>query len=211
MQDLVPTCQQNETSGYKLSKATVLQRSIDYIGYLHQQKKKQEEERSALQKEVTALRIIQGSYENMLQNQQQSPGLQETRVSDDVKFKVVSRKIDCDLGASNMVHSHPQFQAITDEMFQTFELLPMNDFAELTSGVLPWLEEHCKPHILRQIVNQTLCEIQQQSTQNQNANQISSGAHNNSSGSDNWNWSIVKSGDAGSFSFISFFFYLVYK
>lgn len=89
MQDLVPTCQQNETSGYKLSKATVLQRSIDYIGYLHQQKKKQEDERSALQKEVTALRIIQGSYENMLQNQQQSPGLQETRVSDDVKFKVV--------------------------------------------------------------------------------------------------------------------------
>lgn len=90
LQELVPTCQQNETSGYKLSKATVLQRSIEYISYLHQQKKKQEEERAALQKEVTALRIIQGSYENMLQNQQQSPGLQETRVSDDVKFRVVS-------------------------------------------------------------------------------------------------------------------------
>lgn len=89
LQDLVPTCQQNETSGYKLSKATVLQRSIDYIAYLHQQKKKQEDERAALQKEVTALRIIQGSYENMLQNQQQAPGQQETRVSDEVKFKVV--------------------------------------------------------------------------------------------------------------------------
>lgn len=68
----------------------MLQRSIDYIGFLHQQKKKQEEERSALQKEVTALRIIQSSYENMLQNQQQSPGLQETRVSDEIKFKVVN-------------------------------------------------------------------------------------------------------------------------
>lgn len=67
----------------------VLQRSIDYIGYLHQQKKKQEEEGAALQKEVTALRIIQSSYENMLQNQQQSPGLQESRLSDDVKFQVV--------------------------------------------------------------------------------------------------------------------------
>lgn len=67
----------------------VLQRSIDYIGFLHQQKKKQEDERSALQKEVTALRIIQSSYENMLQNQQQSPGQQETRVSDEIKFKVV--------------------------------------------------------------------------------------------------------------------------
>lgn len=98
----MPTCQQNETSGYKLSKATVLQRSIDYIGYLHQQKKKQEDERSALQKEVTALRIIQGSYENMLQNQQQSPGLQETRVSDDVKFKVVNHwEIDGNCGRIN--------------------------------------------------------------------------------------------------------------
>lgn len=46
-------------------------------------------------------------------------------------------------------------------MFKTFDVLPMDDFAELTSGVLPWLEEHCKPHILRQIVNQTLCELQQ--------------------------------------------------
>lgn len=68
----------------------MLQKSIDYVGYLHIQKKKQEEEYIALQKEVTALRIIQSSYENMLQNQQQSPGRQETRVSDDMKFQVVS-------------------------------------------------------------------------------------------------------------------------
>lgn len=72
----------------------MLQRSIDYIGFLHQQKKKQDDERSALQKEVTALRIIQSSYENMLQNQQQSPGQQETRVSDEIKFKVVKRKTE---------------------------------------------------------------------------------------------------------------------
>lgn len=57
---------------------------------MHIQKKKQEDEFIALQKEVTALRIIQSSYENMLQHQQQSPGLKETRVSDDMKFKVVS-------------------------------------------------------------------------------------------------------------------------
>lgn len=75
----------------------MLQRSIDYIGFLHQQKKKQDDERTALQKEVTALRIIQSSYENMLQNQQQSPGQQETRVSDEIKFKVVSIREFCRL------------------------------------------------------------------------------------------------------------------
>lgn len=71
-------------------------------------------------------------------------------------------------------------------MFTTFELLPMSDFAELATGVLPWLEEHCKPHMLRQIVNQTLYELQQQQQQQQNAhNQSSSGSQ-----STNWNGSI---------------------
>nr|CAD7415416.1 unnamed protein product [Timema poppensis] len=34
LQDLVPTCQQTDSSGYKLSKATVLQKSIEYIQVL---------------------------------------------------------------------------------------------------------------------------------------------------------------------------------
>lgn len=83
----------------------MLQRSIDYIGFLHQQKKKQEDERSALQKEVTALRIIQSSYENMLQNQQQSPGQRETRVSDEIKFKVVSRLNNFFIKFDTTIHS----------------------------------------------------------------------------------------------------------
>ncbi|XP_055585693.1 max-like protein X [Uranotaenia lowii] len=139
LQELVPTCQQTDASGYKLSKASVLQKSIDYIGYLHQHKKKQDDERASLQKEVMALRIIQKNYENMLQHQQQSPGRTEARLSDEVKFQV--------------------FKAIMDEMFVSFEQLPMDDFAELTSGVIPWLEEHCKPHLLRDVVNRTLSGI----------------------------------------------------
>lgn len=35
LQDLVPSCQQTDNSGYKLSKATVLQKSIDYIQVRH--------------------------------------------------------------------------------------------------------------------------------------------------------------------------------
>lgn len=89
LQELVPTCQQNDTSGYKLSKATVLQKSIDYVGYLKQQKLKQEEERAAMLKEVKALRILQKNYEHMLQHQQTSNQQTET-LSDDVKFQVVS-------------------------------------------------------------------------------------------------------------------------
>lgn len=92
LQELVPTCQQTDVSGYKLSKATVLQRSIEYIQYLQAKKKKQEEERNALRKEVVALRIMQTNYEQIVKAQQSQPGHTETRVSDEVKFTVV-RKI----------------------------------------------------------------------------------------------------------------------
>ncbi|KAL5293142.1 MLX family protein [Megaselia abdita] len=139
LQDLVPTCQQNDSSGYKLSKAVILQKSIDYIGHLNQQTRRQEDECVALQKEVTALRIIQSSYENMLQNQQANPGPCEARLTDEIKFKVI--------------------QAVMDEMFSTFQQIPMEDFEQLTTGVIPWLEEHCKPHILRNVVGHTIQNI----------------------------------------------------
>lgn len=45
LQFLVPSCQQQDSvSSYKLSKATILQRSIDYIQTLQTQKKKQDED-----------------------------------------------------------------------------------------------------------------------------------------------------------------------
>lgn len=89
LQDLVPTCQHTDSSGYKLSKATVLQKSIDYIQFLLQQKKKQEEERNALRKEVVALRIMQANYEQIVKAHQTQPGHAEMRVSDETKFQVV--------------------------------------------------------------------------------------------------------------------------
>ncbi|XP_037943919.1 max-like protein X [Teleopsis dalmanni] len=93
LQELVPMCQQNDSaSGYKPSKAIILQKSIDYIGYLNQQIKKQEDEIGVLQKEVTASRIIQTSYEHMLQHQQANPGPEEARLTDEAKFQVVSKK-----------------------------------------------------------------------------------------------------------------------
>jgi MAX-like protein X len=103
LQELVPTCQQNDASGYKLSKATVLQKSIEYVGYLKQQKLKQEEERAAMLKEVKALRILQKNYEHMLQHQQTS-NQQTEALSDDMKFEVVS---------AMSVHS----RALTDSQF----------------------------------------------------------------------------------------------
>jgi len=138
LQELVPTCQQNDASGYKLSKATVLQKSIDYVGYLKQQKLKQEEERAAMLKEVKALRILQKNYEHMLQHQQTSNQQTET-LSDDVKFQV--------------------FKSIMNEMFLSFEKLPMNDFDELVNSVCEYLEENFKSQFMKEIAQRSLSNI----------------------------------------------------
>lgn len=126
LQELVPMCQQNDSlSGYKLSKATILQKSIDYIQvsvlfckfwvamfwvallypkywllhivfqYLLQQKKKQEDELAALRKEVVALQIMKVNYEQIVKAHQNQPGNAALQVSDDVKFKVVCSKYYC--------------------------------------------------------------------------------------------------------------------
>ncbi|XP_017006153.2 max-like protein X [Drosophila takahashii] len=151
LQELVPRCQPNDSSGYKLSKALILQKSIEYIGYLNQQKLKQEDEGSALQKEVTALRIIKNGYENMLQHQQANPGPEEARLTDEAKFQV--------------------FQAIMEEMFETFKHIPMDNFKQLTTGIIPWLEEHCKPHILRSILSRTMQQMAQEALEKQQQQQ----------------------------------------
>ncbi|KAG5894080.1 hypothetical protein JTB14_003937 [Gonioctena quinquepunctata] len=136
LQELVPTCQQTDVSGYKLSKAIILQRSIDYIQYLQLQKKKQEDERNALRKEVVALRIMQTNYEQIVRAQQTQPGQTETRISDEVKFSV--------------------FQFIMDQLFTTFCGVSSNNFSELSAGVFSWLEECCKPQTLKDTVFQVL-------------------------------------------------------
>lgn len=142
LQDLVPTCQHTDSSGYKLSKATVLQKSIDYIQFLLQQKKKQEDERNALRKEVVALRIMQNNYEQIVKAHQTQPGHSEMRVSDETKFQV--------------------FQAIMDRLFLTFENISVANFAELSACVFSWLEEHCKPQTLHEVVLSVLHQLNDQ-------------------------------------------------
>ena len=57
--------------------------------FLQQQKKKQEEELSALRKEVIGLQIMKSNYDQMVKANQNQSGQLENRVSDEVKFQVV--------------------------------------------------------------------------------------------------------------------------
>lgn len=68
----------------------MLTKSIDFIQYLNQQKKKLENEENKLKKDVKALKLIQKNYESITHNQQQTSGQVEARISDEMKFKLVS-------------------------------------------------------------------------------------------------------------------------
>ncbi|XP_036195625.1 max-like protein X isoform X2 [Myotis myotis] len=125
LQTIVPTCQQQDFSigSQKLSKAIVLQKTIDYIQFLHKEKKKQEEEVSTLRKDVMALKIMKVNYEQIVKAHQDNPHEGEDQVSDQVKFNV--------------------FQGIMDALFQSFNAsISMASFQELSACVFSWIEEH---------------------------------------------------------------------
>ncbi|XP_031456452.1 max-like protein X isoform X4 [Phasianus colchicus] len=118
LQAIVPTCQQQDFSigSQKLSKAIILQKTIDYIQFLHKEKKKQEEEVSTLRKDVMALKIMKVNYEQIVKAHQDNPNEGKDQVSDQ----------------------------------------------ELSACVFSWIEEHCKPHTLRDIVIGVLHQVKSQ-------------------------------------------------
>ncbi|XP_064643924.1 max-like protein X isoform X2 [Lineus longissimus] len=144
LQTLVPTFQKDDgLSNAKISKATVLQKSIDYIQFLIQQKKKQEEELDSLRKEVMALTIMKANYEHIVKAHKNTPVSGQNQVSDEVKFQV--------------------FQQVMDGLFQSFNAtISVANFAELSGCVFSWLEEYCKPQSLREVVLTILRRVNSQ-------------------------------------------------
>ncbi|KAK2160063.1 hypothetical protein LSH36_141g08077 [Paralvinella palmiformis] len=144
LQSIVPTCQQQDTlSCQKLSKATILQKSIDYIQYLQREKKKQEDDLDNLRKEVMALKIMKANYEHIVKAHQSTPQHGQNQVSDEVKFQV--------------------FQQIMDTLFQSFNAsISVANFAELSGCIFSWLEEYCKPQSLRELTLRILGQLNTQ-------------------------------------------------
>lgn len=52
-----------------------------------------------------------------------------------------------------------------NEMFMSFEKLPMNDFDELVNSVCEWLEENFKNQFMKEIAQRSLSNIASGSSQ----------------------------------------------
>jgi MAX-like protein X len=134
LQAVVPHLLQTESIGgpQKLSKATILGKTIDYVSFLSKEKKKQDEDLDSLRKEVMALKIMKTNLEELVRAHQSNPQQGQNQVSDDVKFSV--------------------FQQIMDQLFQSFNAsISVGSFTELSRSVFSWLEEYCKPQTLREL------------------------------------------------------------
>ncbi|XP_067825388.1 max-like protein X isoform X2 [Heptranchias perlo] len=145
LQSIVPTCQQQDflIGSQKLSKATVLQKTIDYVQFLHKEKKKQEEEVCTLRKDVMALNIMKANYEQIVKAHRNNPHQGKDQVTDQVKFSI--------------------FQSIMDSLFQSFNAsISVASFQELSACVFSWIEEHCKPQTLREVVIGVLRQLNNQ-------------------------------------------------
>ncbi|CAB4064600.1 MLX [Lepeophtheirus salmonis] len=160
LQDLVPTCPTAQESvgggtgsssggGYKVSKAIVLQKSIEYIQHVQGQKKVQEDELASLRKEVVALQIMRKNYEALAKAHKSQPSSSSLFLKDtallpgEVKFQV--------------------FQLLMDSLFQSFnDSVNMKNFSELSGCVFSWLEEQCKPQLLQELMQQLLCRVHEE-------------------------------------------------
>ena len=183
LQELVPTCTQvsscfisesvclamidlitfislqTDASGHKVSKAVVLQKSIDFIQHLSKQKKSQENDLTSLRKEVNSIcdhdflskhncrllhfkscvPITSSLWEPTWEHRrflkiwsQMRQSFRCLRFSPD--WKICWRQ------------KFQVFQVFMDSLFQSFnQQVSMNNFAELSGCVFSWIEERCKP------------------------------------------------------------------
>lgn len=99
----------------------------------------------SLRKEVIALTIMKSNYEQIVKSvhQQNQPGHQTNQISEELKFQV--------------------FQSICDSLFQSFDSsVKAQDFNEITACIFGWLEENCKPSILRNVTVDILKQAKRQ-------------------------------------------------
>lgn len=139
---LVPKLQLEIVGSQKISKAVMLQKSIDYMEYLQKEKKKQQGELEKLRKEKMALSIMKSNYEMIVKAHQSNPSSSNNRIPEQVKFQV--------------------FQKVMETLFLSFtSSISVASFRELSHCVITWIEEQCTPQCLRDIMMNILKQLNQ--------------------------------------------------
>lgn len=120
----------------KVSKAQVLQMSLEHIKYLLSQKQKQDEELEALDKEMKALQIMKENYEQLVKDSQVEV-TEKNEVSEDEKVTV--------------------FLQISEYLWKSYrDVVSASTFNIFSSTLFSWLEKYCKPNVLKENVVESM-------------------------------------------------------
>lgn len=137
LETLIPNTSDGSGTSQKMSKAVVLQKSLDFVDFLQKNNKKQSEEIAKLRKDKQALTIMKESYEKIVQQHQSSAGSSMGKLSSALKFEI--------------------FTKIMEEMFVSFDnSVSTESFQELSTGVIRWIEEKCKADSFHSAISSAL-------------------------------------------------------
>ncbi|XP_047137043.2 max-like protein X isoform X2 [Hydra vulgaris] len=125
---LAKLVQQNHCEeDFKASKAQILQKAITCVNVLVEEQGHRTREIEDLEKHLTVLKMIQGSYEDLAKSVHVS---HKNEINDEMKFAV--------------------FKYLMAILWESFNLtVIITDFSCLTSTVIAWIQAHCKPDIIR--------------------------------------------------------------
>lgn len=128
-------------SGVRMSKAAILQRAIEYTERLVKERRQLGQQLESLRRELLALQILRSHYQQLVRSQQSncggvggagSGGHPSGQLCDQLRFRV--------------------FRSIADRLFDSFNsCVVVDDFTQLSSSMIMWIEEEVKPQALRQI------------------------------------------------------------
>ncbi|VDM18573.1 unnamed protein product [Hydatigera taeniaeformis] len=132
-----PTKAGPANSHFRMSKATVLNRSISMILKASRIQTQKRLEIETLRKKVQALQILKASYERMSTTTTYATETHDPIITDQYKLQL--------------------FQMFLDSLFTTFDCtVSASSLPELSDQIITWLETNCKPELLHQIMGHLL-------------------------------------------------------
>ncbi|KNC77872.1 hypothetical protein SARC_09682 [Sphaeroforma arctica JP610] len=142
LQQIIPSCQVTPNS--KFSKASILQKAIDYVGYLIRQKTGLLDELNKLRKEVQQLRSIIDEYNKL-------GGTNEI----EERAKMFNEAVE---GFNEIPDMYSKdnikffvFCHVVDKLFESFNAKVSLESSEVFSKtLLEWFEQYCAPDALRE-------------------------------------------------------------
>ncbi|CAF0897584.1 unnamed protein product [Brachionus calyciflorus] len=144
LQNVLPYCQQiDPIISTRITRATTLEQTIDYIHELEKDKDKHEHDLDSLKKEIMALRIMKSNYEEMLQYHRNTPKDNSVEINDETKFDL--------------------FVKFSENLFNSFQsMINPNSFGELSASMFNWLEQMCTASSLKNFILLSLYQATQQ-------------------------------------------------